>query len=187
MPGPPVAIYALIVQGNIRYVGQTDNPEVRKQQWCNPRNRQRIDKKLRRFRFQVLRFASSEHALRIESQIIRACKRRGFADLNKIQDSTSDGKLISLKRAFFWVRKRAIFLTSNHVAYHFNISMATVSLSQRKYDGWTADFNKAGLRNEKLVKLTKSALRRYWPKLKICILIALHGMRLTQSPKITVD
>lgn len=187
MPGPPVAIYALINRGKIRYVGQTDRPVRREQQWRNRGNPQRKEKRIRVFAFTILRFTESDDALRIEAQIIRACKKRGWADLNRHQGSTA-GKFHSLKRAFFWIEKRAIFLTTNHVAYHFNISMATAIQSQRKYGGRTTIFGKFDANgfpetvgSGTLVRLSDPAFQKYWPNLKLCILIALHRMGLRDA------
>lgn len=68
-----VTIYALTRKGKIMYVGQTVNPADRI-------NNHR--KKYPRFKFIILRKCLNTDAGRIESQVIKACKRMGACEWN---------------------------------------------------------------------------------------------------------
>lgn len=70
----PVKIYALMRGAKIMYVGQSVYP---------PARAVKHHKKWKKFRLVTLRTCQNDQAARIESQVIKACKRRGLCEWNK--------------------------------------------------------------------------------------------------------
>ena len=93
MPEPEICIYALQLAGcgPILYVGQTSLPQLR---LCSHRSKMGEAITLR-----TLRMAHVKDASRIEAQIIRALKRRGQCERNKITES----RTIRKRRAILFV------------------------------------------------------------------------------------